>query len=113
MDLFYIMMFLVWGVILYTVARGIAEWARNNRAPEQSVWAKLVGKRTHVTRHLHNHGGHMHMSRSTAYYLTFERESGERMEFRVASRVYALHVEGDTGTLSFQGTRFLDFLRDR
>lgn len=111
MGLFYIWMFLVWGIVLYTLARGIAEWARNNRSPELSVWAKLVGKRTHVTHHTYNHSGHMHMTHSRSYYLTFERESGERMEFRVSSRVYALHAEGDTGTLSFQGTRFLDFVR--
>ncbi len=110
MGLFYVWMFLVSGIILYTLARGIAEWVRNNRSPELSVRAKLIGKRTHVTHHTHNHNGHMHMSHSRSYYLTFEQENGARMEFRVPSKTYALLAEGDTGTLSFQGTRFLDFV---
>lgn len=44
--------------------------------------------------------------------MTFEVESGDRMEFAVRGQDYGMLVEGDTGRLGFQGTRFLDFERD-
>ena len=40
---------------------------------------------------------------------TFQVESGDRMEFSVSGREYGLLVEGDTGRLTFQGTRSLGF----
>ncbi len=50
--------------------------------------------------------------RALPYYVTFEVESGDRIEFAVRGQDYGMLVEGDTGRLSFQGTRFLDFERD-
>lgn len=44
-------------------------------------------------------------------YATFQVESGDRMELRLAGNEYGLLVEGDKGKLSFQGTRFLGFER--
>ena len=49
------------------------------------------------------------MTTSTRYYVTFQVESGDRMEFSVSGREYGLLVEGDTGRLTFQGTRYLGF----
>ena len=46
---------------------------------------------------------------STWYYATFQVESGDRMEFSASGREYGLLVEGDTGRLTFQGTRYLGF----
>jgi hypothetical protein len=48
---------------------------------------------------------------STTYYVTFQVESGDRMEFHVSGEEYGLLVEGDYGDLSFQGTRYLGFVR--
>ncbi|BBA93044.1 DUF2500 domain-containing protein [Streptococcus ruminantium] len=42
--------------------------------------------------------------------MTFDW-NGQRREFRVRSEDYAVLAEGDTGTLHFQGTRFLGFER--
>ncbi len=47
----------------------------------------------------------------TDYYLTFEVESGDRMEFEVEGEEYGLLAEGDRGILNFQGTRYLGFER--
>ena len=38
-------------------------------------------------------------------------ESGDRMELRVSGREYGLLAEGDRGQLTFQGTRYLSFVR--
>jgi hypothetical protein len=48
---------------------------------------------------------------STTYYVTFQVESGDRMEFHVGGEEYGFLVEGDFGDLSFQGTRYLGFVR--
>ena len=48
----------------------------------------------------------------TSYYVTFQVESGDRMEFRVSGSEYGTYIEGDTGKLSFQGTRYLGFERE-
>ncbi|NMA03148.1 MAG: DUF2500 domain-containing protein, partial [Clostridiales bacterium] len=43
------------------------------------------------------------------YYVTFQVESGDRMEFRVSGKEYGLLAEGDVGKLTFQGTRYHEF----
>lgn len=111
MGLFYIMFFLVFGMIIYTLIQNIAEWDKNNKSPKLTVDAKIVDKRSHTTHHHHNHNGHHHTTRSTSYYVTFEVQSGDRMELRVPMDEYGLLVEGDAGMLSFQGTRYLNFER--
>ena len=48
----------------------------------------------------------------TTYYVTFQVESGDRMELRLSGTEYGQLAEGDTGKLSFQGTRYLGFERN-
>lgn len=107
--------FLVIGsMLILNIIRGIQEWTRNNNSPRQEEWAKIVTKRTNVSHH-HHTGQNNHAassSTSTTYYATFELMSGIRHEFRVAGNEYGYLVEGDEGTLSFQGTRYLGFQRD-
>lgn len=52
-----------------------------------------------------------HTHTFTSYYVTFQVESGDRMEFAVSGMEYGLLAEGDTGDLTFQGTRYLNFQR--
>ena len=113
--MFALVFFLVMGVIIVTVVRAISEWNKNNNSPRLTVRASIVAKRTNVSRHHHHHGsGHgMHSSTSTSYYVTFQVESGDRMELRVSGTEFGLLVEGDKGDLSFQGTRYLGFVRNR
>ena len=80
--------------------------------------ARVVTKRQNTTRHSHPAAGDasgahgFHSTTSTSYYVTFEVESGDRIEFAVRGQDYGMLVEGDTGRLSFQGTRFLGFERN-
>ena len=67
----------------------------------------MVAKRTNVSHHHHD----THMSTSTSYYVTFQVESGDRLELRMSGRDYGMLAEGDDGKLSFQGTRYLGFER--
>lgn len=108
--MFFLVFALVIGVFVMAIVRGAKEWNHNNHSPRLTVVATVVAKRMDV-RH-HNHGtDHMHHSTSTTYYVTFEVESGDRMELHVTGHEYGLLIEGDAGMLSFQGTRYLGFQR--
>ena len=110
--MFTLVFVLVIGTFIATAAKGIGEWSKNNNSPRLTVPATVVSKRTNVTRHRHGGTtGHTHHHTSTTYYVTFEVESGDRMELHVAGHEYGLLVEGDTGKLTFQGTRYLGFER--
>lgn len=116
-SVFPFLFFIVFGIILIvfvvTFVRGIGEWRKNNNSPRLTVPAKVVSKRTSVS-HGHHHGasGHMHTTGSTWYYATFEVESGDRLELALSGSEYGMLAEGDTGKLTFQGTRYLSFERE-
>ena len=103
---------LVIGMFLVFAVKGIAQWNQNNHSPRLTVPAVIVAKRTNVTRHHHGGaGGHHHHHTSTSYYVTFQFGGGDRMELLVSGSEYGMLVEGDQGDLSFQGTRYLSFVR--
>ena len=102
----------VFCIIIIRIIRGIGEWSSNNNSPIVDVEAIVVAKRQNTTHSNHMAGGNqMHHSSSTYYYVTFELESGSRMELKVKGTDYGLLVEGDVGKLRFQGTRYLGFDR--
>lgn len=106
--LFTLVFLLVFGTILYTIIGNIKREHKNNHSPRLTVEAKVVSKRTNFRRSSNHHGsgvGH------TTYYVTFEVNSGDRMELNMAGTEYGLLVEGDFGELTFQGTRYLGFQR--
>lgn len=90
--------------------KSIRQWHKNNQSPRLTVAATVVAKRTNVSHH-HQAGTHAMSSTSTSYYVTFQVESGDRMELSLSGREYGLLVEGDRGRLTFQGTRYLSFAR--
>ena len=110
--IFTIVFILVIGTFVVILVKGISEWNKNNHSPRLTVPATIIAKRTNVSRH--RHGGansHHHHHTSTTYYVTFQVESGDRMEFHISGQEYGLLIEGDHGNLSFQGTRYLGFER--
>ncbi len=107
---------LVFSMIIFVIVKGIGQWRYNNSQPILSVFARVTSKRTHSTSSIHNGAGGtgMHHSQSsTSYYVTFEVESGDRMEFMVGGHEYGQLAENDLGKLHFQGTRFIDFTRSK
>ena len=87
----------------------IRQWNKNNHSPRLTVPARVVSKQMQLHRH--------HYGRAEPYYdtylysVTFQVESGDRMELSVSRQQYGMLAEGDYGRLSFQGTRFLSFER--
>ena len=109
--MFVLVFFLVFGGIAVTLFMGIRQWNKNNHSPRLTVPATVVSKRTNVSHHHHGNGGMHHTTHSTTYYVTFQVESGDRMELHMTGPEFGLLVEGDHGYLSFQGTRYLGFER--
>ena len=110
--MFTLMFVLVIGMFIVVAVKGLSQWNKNNHSPRLTVPATVVAKRTNVSHH--RHGGadaHHHYHTSTTYYVTFQVESGDRMELHVAGHEYGLLIEGDSGDLTFQGTRYLGFER--
>lgn len=97
---------LVLGSIIVTLIRGVGEWNKNNQSPKLTVPATVVAKRSDV------HRGIETMHTFTSYYVTFQVESGDRMEFEASDMEYGMLAEGDRGMLTFQGTRYLNFQRN-
>lgn len=97
-------------VFVINAFRGFAQWNQNNHSPRLTVFAVVTSKRINVS-----HGAHsntdVHHGSTTWYYVTFQVESGDRMEFTVSGPEYGMLSEGDEGSLSFQGTRYLSFER--
>lgn len=105
----------IFGIFIVVAIKGLAQWNKNNNSPLLTVVARVVAKRTNVSHHTHNHAGNTgmhHNSSSTSYYVTFEFESGDRLELHVPHDEFGYLIEGDMGRLTFQGTRYKGFQRD-
>lgn len=106
----------VFGSIIISMIQNAKQWKKDNDSPILTVNATVVDKREDVIRHSHanNVGSTMNntsTSYSTDYYVTFEVESGSRMEFKVPSNGYGFLIRGDYGQLTFQGSRYQGFKR--
>ena len=107
--LFPAMFLLVFAIVALTILRELLQWNKNNHAPKLIVDAQVVSRRTNVSR---RRGANDVANRtSTTYYVTFQFESGDRLELHIPHSQFGYLVEGDRGKLTFQGTRFLGFER--
>lgn len=115
--MFMLVFVIVIGMFAFGVISGIRTWNKNNNSPRLTVIATVVSKRMNVSHHHHHNAGDAtgahgyHTTSTTSYFVTFEVESGDRMELHVSGTEYGMLVEGDTGRLTFQGTRYLSFER--
>jgi len=104
------------GIIIYRIIQGGMEWNDNNNSPVLMVNSKIVAKRTQVQGHGHHANGNNtmhHNTTRTTYFVTFEVESGDRIELKVKDKEYGMLAEGDIGKLTFQGTRYKGFERKK
>ena len=97
MEIFVVLFFILFFAVL---AKNIAQFFKNEASPRLTVPAKIVD----MQRKTHHHHSH-------TYHVTFEVESGDRMELKVSRNEYGMLVVGDSGRVSFQGTRYLGFER--
>lgn len=98
--------------VIFIIGSSIAQFIRNNNSPVLVVNAQLVDKYDRTSHSTHDAGsGAIHTNISTSYHLLFEVEGGERLSFTVRHSEYNLLATGDTGKLTFQGTRYKGFVR--
>lgn len=104
-----LMPLIVGGILITALVRNLSQWRKNNKSPKLTVEADVVSKRTARQRPMSNkrYSGRDY----TNYYATFQFESGDRLELELQGPEFGMIVEGDTGKLTFQGTRYLGFER--
>jgi hypothetical protein len=103
--LFFVVFAAVVAVILVAVIRSVTRSVKNQNAPILTVDARIVAKRSET-------GGGMNDTPAwTRYFATFEVASGDRLEFRVSGEESGMLAEGDEGKVTFQGTRYISFVR--
>ncbi|GAA6396132.1 DUF2500 domain-containing protein [Solibaculum mannosilyticum] len=103
---FFGMFAVVIGLILIVI---ILQWRRNKRLPKLVVNAEFLEKRIQKVRHSRRGKVGYHTTYSRLYVSTFEVEGGEHITLFVKKPEYHKLKKGDTGKLSFQGTRYLGF----
>lgn len=97
--------------IIKTGVRSAKQNTKNNASPVLNVTATVTAKRTEMQNF---RGNDIHHNRTrTKYFATFQVESGDRMEFSITGTEAGLLMENDHGTLTFQGTRYLNFIRTK
>ncbi|MEF2244300.1 MULTISPECIES: DUF2500 domain-containing protein [unclassified Paenibacillus] len=110
---------IVFVIVIVMLIFNAAKYFNNASSPKESVYARVVAKRTEVRSHSnhHNHmndAGHMHTTHSsrTYYYITLEFENGQRKEYLDVKNLYGLVVEGDIGYALTQGEWIVAFERN-
>lgn len=89
---------ILWFILLFwIIGANLVRYAENENSPVVTVPARVVGKRKKF------HGKHH------SFHITFHPDIGEEVTLKVPRSVYRALNEGNRGTLTYQGTRFLDF----
>ncbi len=115
-SMFRIAFFLIFAIVIsgfiFTLVKRISTWNKNNHSPRLKVNAIVVSKRTETSSHSSMNGNHRHHHHTTYYYVTFQVDSGDRIEFTLTGQEFGMLVEGDVGKLDFQGSRYHGFIRE-
>ncbi len=111
--LFVVLFVIVSGGIAAIIVTGIVRKKRNDRAAQTTVDASVLEKHTTVQRHPvagDTTGAHGY-TRFTSRHVTFLTADDAQQTFDVDETVYDALTEGDRGQLTYQGTRFVGFVR--
>lgn len=109
--LFPFLFFIAFIVIFIRIVKSLSHWSTSTRQPTLNVNARVVGKREDYRRFSKGSRNHPLDTGRTLYFVTFEFDSGDRLELQVKGEEYGLMYEGDEGILVFQGIIFHSFDR--
>ncbi len=99
--------FLIFVIVIVCICfKKFIEWKNNEDSERLTKEAIIVAKRMQF-----NHYNHANSFANQTYYITFEFDDGNRVELRMSSKEYGLLAERDKGILTYQGFRFIDFIR--
>ena len=104
--LIFLILFLALSAVIVYCFQQFTQWQRNRTAPRLNVGADVVSKRGD------SRGNADEPPPNGAYFVTFEMESGDRMELKLPGRDFRRIAEGDCGRLTFQGSRFIAFIAE-
>lgn len=78
----------------------------------KSTAARVVSKRERKRRdpNISQYDQNLAQVITNFYYITFETRSMEHIELTVPGEVYHMLTEDQTGTLTYEGSRFIDFI---
>lgn len=111
-DLFPIFFFLMFAVVFVTIivtaVKMVRDKGKDNPTQEREEEAQVVAKRAEGSSTAHQEDA---PTVDTACCVTFRLKSGEQVEFQVSDAAYSQLAEGDSGTLTFRGSRYLGFAR--
>lgn len=116
--LFSFMFLIVAAVIVVTIIKSMAQHHRDNNSPRLNVKAVVVDKREEIRHEQQPVAGDVtgahgyHIKISSSYWITFQVESGDKMDFLVDGNEYKRLSEGEEGNLLFQGSRYLGFEKE-
>ena len=105
MVLFFLTFIATIGLIIFMIVRTVSEQKKNDSQPKLTVPATVLSKRTDLYRRNMGIG-------STVYFVTFQVQSGNRIELHLSGRDFGLLQEGDRGSLTFRGREFIGFTRE-
>jgi Protein of unknown function (DUF2500) len=106
--IFPVIFIFVFAGIFFTLLKRLKQWNHNNKQPQRTVSAKIVNKKIMYTRH---NSTSQIVHSSTSYYVTFEVDNKDTIEFEVDELTYRKTIENESGNLTYQGTRFINFVR--
>lgn len=85
-------------------------WTYGGGKPIITVNSKVINKRVRTFHDTQSYGDMIpSYNYITSYYVTFEMESEEKLEFSITDVEFENIAIGDTGKLSYQGSKFLAF----
>ena len=104
--IFILLVLLMVGAVVVAIGATATRAIKNANSPQLQSGAYVVAKRSEAS------GGGGNTSVSQRYYVTFELPDGQRAEFMVPGTEFGQLVEGDYGTVFWQGTRYRGFTRE-
>lgn len=100
------------GLSLIIVVR---QWWKNRHSPLIVTQATILDKRIeeHYIRSKRSAGIGYRTRKVMIYYITFNLEGGEHIEFRINELVHSELKKGDCGKLTFRGSKYIGFVREK
>lgn len=93
------------------VVLALKRWLHDRRSPRITILAKVSEKEVeeHKVRRKNASGVGSSLKRIYYYYVTFTLENGNTVRLLVSKRIYNGLKKGKTGTLAYQGSKFVRF----
>ena len=101
--------------LAYIIARFLSERKKFKNSPIINERAFVLSKRTITRGKIHNDKQNDRITEriSTGFFVTFQFENGDRMEFEISEKRYGVLIENDIGLLTYQYTKLINFERDK